>query len=145
MFSLCYVIVWSQNLYSQSVFTSNLSGGIGDWNEPSNWTENNQGNLGDSDGIPDNDDHVIISTNDIITLNPSGITFIVDLTVFGTLDIALNIRTLEVTGNLVMSGTSTLSGNSNDRIINVTGTFNVISGATASIGGIQIMLWEQQL
>lgn len=131
-------IVWSQSLYSQSIFTSNLSGGTGNWNDAATWTENNQGNPDDTDGIPDSDDDVIITSGDIVTLNPAGTTTIVDLTVSGTLDIASNNRTLEVTGDLIISGTSTLSGNRNNRIINVSGTFDVSSGASASIGGIQI-------
>jgi len=119
-------LVCSQDLYSQSIFTSNLSGATGDWDDPATWTENNQGNPDDSDGIPDSDDDVVITGGDIVDLNPSGTTSITDLTIAGsTLNIPSNNRTLNVTGNMTVSCTSVL------KVINMKGETlveEVISG-----------------
>jgi len=54
----------------------------------------------------------------------------------GNLNFTSN-ETVALSGNLNMSGTSSLTGTSNSQILNVTGTYDVPSG-TASIGGIQL-------
>ncbi|GEM_PF-1137860 len=133
-------IVGSIDLYSQSIFTSNLSGGSGDWNSAASWTENNQGNPDDSDGIPDSDDDVVITGGDIINVEPAGTTTITDLTISGaTLNYASN-RTLTVTGNMTVTGTSAITGNNANRILNVNGNLDVNTSATLTINGQTITI-----
>ena len=134
MAALC--LVWSQNIFAQATYESNVSGGNGDWDETASWTlAAGSPTDGDGDGIPDGNDDVIILAGDRIDVDPAGTVNINDVTVFGQLNFPGNGRTLEVAGNFVMSGTSSVTGNNAGRVLNVTGTFTVSSGASASISG----------
>lgn len=117
-------IVWTQNLYAQASFQSNGTGGR--WNNSSSWSF-----IGtDADGVPDSDDDVTILSGDVIEIRNNEACD--DITVIGTLDYGRS-RTLTVSGNLIMSGTSAIIEGGNNRVMDVQGTFTVASGATASI------------
>lgn len=116
---------------AQAVFESNVSGGAGDWDDAGSWTRISGS---DGDDIPDSDDDVTILAGDEIDL-AIATTNVDDLTIAGTLHIPGNNRTINVGGNLVMSGTSAITGNNSTRTINVTGTFDVSTGASATING----------
>lgn len=129
------VLLWYMTSFgisrAQAVFESNVSGGAGNWNDSGSWTLISGS---DGDDIPDSDDDVTIVAGDEIDLTTTT-TNVDDLTIAGTLDIAGNNRTINIGGNLVMSGTSAITGNNASRSVNVTGTFDVSTGASATING----------
>ncbi len=124
-------VAFSCVVNAQAVFESNVSGGAGDWDDAGSWTRISGT---DGDDIPDADDDVTILAGDEIDL-ATATTNVDDLTIAGTLDIAGNNRTINVGGNLVMSGTSAITGNNDSRTVNVTGTFDVSTGASATVNG----------
>ena len=128
---LCFTT--SNVLLAQAVFESNTDNG--DWDSASSWTRISGT---DDDDIPDSDDDVTILANDTINVALAGTTNVDDVTITGALQFPSNNRTLAIGGNLVMNSSGAVLGDNNTRILNVTGTFTVSSGATATIGGQQI-------
>lgn len=124
-------VAFSCVMNAQAVFESNLSGGTGDWDDAASWTRISGT---DVDDIPDSDDDVTILAGDQIDL-ATATTDVDDLTITGTLNIAGNNRTINIGGNLVMSGTSAITGNNATRTVNVSGTFDVSTGASATVNG----------
>ncbi len=47
-------------------------------------------------------------------------------------------RTLTVNGSMTMSGTSSVTGNANSRILSLQGNFNVPAGQSVTAGGVRI-------
>jgi len=113
---------------AQGVFTSAADG---DWDDTSSWTFTGT----DADGIPDADDDVTVQSIHTIDVDPTGTVEVLNLTIEGTLAYTGNNRTLNVGGNLIMNGNSSITGNGNSRVLNVSGSFTVSSGATSSIAG----------
>jgi hypothetical protein len=136
-------IITYVNIFSQDTFTSIRSG---DWNEPTAlpviplttpWSYTGS----DADGIPDEDDVVIIDVGHTVTL-PSGDTRIKNLTLNGTLDIPSSSK-LRLWSNggpasFVLNGTVTGSG----EIVSV--SYNSVMSGTGSIGS-SIDLWVANL
>ncbi len=120
---------------AQGVFESNTSSGR--WDVSGSWTLISGS---DADGIPDSDDDVTILSGDLIELRAPGSVSVNDLTIVGILDYPLGNRTLNVLGNLTMSGTSSVTGNSANRNLNVTGSFEVSTGASVTINGASITI-----
>lgn len=116
-------------LCAQTTFTSTGAGG--DWETGSTWDQGGS--------TPGNNDHVVIADGDIVTITTgTGNVVITDVTIQGTgiLD-WLGDRRLNVNGDLTMSGTSSITGSSNNHRLELGGDFDIPSG-TASIGGIRI-------
>lgn len=121
---------------AQSIFTSTGAGG--DWTSAASWSENNQGNPNDADGIPDGNDNVIISGGLTININTATGQNVEDLTIStGTL-------TFLVAGDLDVEGTLTMTGVSNiiasgveGRVDHQGAIMTISSGATATIGAIR--------
>lgn len=127
--SLCL----SSPVYSQASFRSNTTSG--NWNASGSWTLLSGE---DSDGVPDADDNVTIRSGDQINIR-NGNQACSDLSIVGNLNYTRN-RTLTVNGNLVMSESATLTGDNAARVLDVSGTFTVSSGANVSISGQDITI-----
>ncbi|MBO3697613.1 T9SS type A sorting domain-containing protein [Roseivirga sp. E12] len=114
-------------MWAQTTFTS--TGGGGNWDDGTTWDQGGS--------TPGSTDNVIIATGDVVTMANTGTRNITNLTLQGSgqLDWTAN-RRLNVSGDLTMSGTSSLTGTSNNQRIDVTGNFGITSG-TATIGGIR--------
>lgn len=121
---------------AQSIFTSTGAGG--DWTNAASWSENNQGNANDADGIPDGNDNVIISGGLTININTTTGQNVEDLTITtGTLTF-LMAGDLDVQGDLVMTGVSNIIASGVEGRVDHQGTTITISaGATATIGAIR--------
>src|SRR5438105_1423133 len=115
--------------YSFSSFATNrVSAGTGNWGTGATWSPS---------GIPVAGDNITILSGHTITMNggPGACT---NLTINGTANWTA-VLTTNVSGNLIMNNGGTLSGGSIG-VLNVTGTFNVPSGFSATIGGITIAI-----
>ncbi len=139
-----YALIFLLFTYSagaQSIFTS--TGGGGNWTNPASWSENNQGNPNDADGIPDGNDDVIIVSGSPITINTSTGQNCENLTLTdGDLTFTIDASDLDVEGSLLVNGsaTSTVTADSDyatDPRIDALGTVTINSGATLSIGQIR--------
>lgn len=128
--SILVVILTSGSLFAQGVFQSQTSG---PWQAAGTWTLMSGT---DADGIPDSDDNVTILAAHTVDVNAASASF--NLTITGVLNFPTNSIILAVGGNLTMTGSSQVTGNNNNRILNVSGTLTVPFGQTASIGGIQM-------
>lgn len=122
----------SSSAFSQGTFNSN-SAGPANWDNSANWTLIAGS---DANGIPDANDDVTILAGHTRDVNVNS--GCANLTINGTLDFPNNGRTLTVSGNLIMNGASAITGTNNNRILNVSGTFNVSAAAAAGISGIQV-------
>lgn len=129
------ILLHGFDAHTQGTFESN-STGPADWDVNTNWTLISGS---DADGVPDADDDVTILTGHTRNVNVASNCNDLTINTGGILRHSSNV-TLTVGNDFTMNGTAavTPSANSNNRILDVTGTFNVSSGATASIGGIQI-------
>lgn len=125
---------------AQSIFTSTNLGG--DWTDPTSWSENNQGNINDSDGIPDTDDNVIITSGNPITIATATGQNVNDLTLTdGELTFTISGADLNVRGELLVNGTSTslLTASADfatDPRIDMLGLLSVDASASLNIGGV---------
>ncbi len=114
---------------AQSIFTS--TGGGGNYTNAASWSEDNQGNADDADGIPDSNDHVVITSGNPITIATSTDQNCDDLTLIdGSLTFTISGSDLNVTGNLLVNGTGTSNLASDmdyasDPRIDLTGTLTV--------------------
>ena len=88
--------------YAQGTFTSSPSGDAGDWNASGTWT---LASGADTDGVPDADDTVTISSGDVVTVTATAAA--TTLTVTGTL---VTEAALTISGNVTASGSTTLNG-----------------------------------
>lgn len=125
---LVYILILlSFPAWAQTTFTS--TGGGGNWDDGTTWDQGGS--------TPGSADNVIIATGDVVTMAATGTRNITNLTLQGSgnLNWTAN-RRLNVSGDLTMSGTSSLTGTSNNHRIDVTGNFDVPSG-TATIGGVR--------
>ena len=102
---ILYLILFIYEFNGQDTFTSI---GNGDWDDATASTPWSSSGL-DADGIPDNDDIVIIDPGHTIDL-PSTKTYVKDLTINGTLDMPNSSCQLYLQAN---SGPSTLTLNGN--------------------------------
>lgn len=133
---VCMLLLISQTVLAQSIFTSTGAGG--DWTSAASWSENNQGNANDSDGVPDGNDDAIISGGLTININTATGQNVENLTITtGTL-------TFLIAGDLDVQGTLTMTGVSNIIASGVQGrvdhqgvTMTISTGATATIGAIR--------
>jgi fibronectin-binding autotransporter adhesin len=117
-------IFLSINLFSNTI-TSNGTGG-GNWSAGGSW-------LG---GIaPVAGDNAIIAGGDVIVISVAN-TPITNLTVTGSLSFTVT-RTLTVSGNLIMNPGSSIDGTATG-VVNVTGTFQAVSGGIETIGRLTI-------
>ncbi|OEK00651.1 hypothetical protein BFP97_03630 [Roseivirga sp. 4D4] len=112
---------------AQTTFTS--TGGGGNWDDGTTWDQGGS--------TPGSSDNVVIATGDVVTMANTGTRNITNLTLQGSgnLNWTAN-RRLNVSGDLTMSGTSSLTGTNNNHRIDVTGNFDIPSG-TATIGGVR--------
>ena len=121
------------SILAQGVFESNTSNG--NWNSASSWTLVSGS---DSNGKPDSNDIVTILAGDRINMTKNHQCD--DLTIEGRLHYPSN-KTLTVNGDLVMSGTiAEITGNNNNRTLNVLGSFSVPSGADVDISGQRVTI-----
>ncbi len=106
------------------VKTSN--GGL--WNTGATWSPA---------GVPLAADDVILASG---TTTMDVTTTINSLTINGTaiLDFSTNNRTLTVTGTTTMNGNTQITGNNNNRILDLLGDFNIPAGQIGSIGGVRV-------
>lgn len=114
--------------YAQTTFTS--TGGGGNWDDGTTWDQ--------SGSTPGSTDNVVIATGDVVTMANTGTRNITNLTLQGTGNLNWTAtRRLNVSGDLTMSGTSSLTGSAGNHRIEVSGDFNIPSG-TATIGGVRV-------
>ena len=78
---------------AQTTYTSNIGGGSGNWNVAGNWTP---------EGVPGQNDHVIIVSGDIVTLTQTTSITNLEIQAGGVLDAGVNNMTCE--GNFVING-----------------------------------------
>ncbi len=122
---------------SQAIFQSNASG---NWSAPGTWAYVSGADLG-TVGIPDAGDNAIIRNANIVNMNITTLT-INDLTLNNTssIDFNTNPGTLNVTGNIQMTGSTSIirsgGGGGNTRNLNLTGNFTVTASSTAQMGGL---------
>ncbi|MBL7863668.1 MAG: T9SS type A sorting domain-containing protein [Cyclobacteriaceae bacterium] len=100
----------------------------GNWNTGGTWSPA---------GVPGVGDDVILASG---TTNMNVTTTVASLTINGTaiLDFPTNSLTLTVSGTTTMNGNTQITGNNNNRILNLLGNFNIPAGATGSIGGVRV-------
>lgn len=119
------------DVHAQGVFESNTSNG--NWNSSGSWTLISGS---DGNGIPDSDDDVTILAGDRINIR--GNRNCDDLEIIGRLHYSRN-RRLRVNGNLTMSGTEArVTGNNNNRRLEVFGSFSVPIGSDVEIRGQRV-------
>jgi hypothetical protein len=121
------------SVFAQGVFTS--TGGTTNWNATTSWTLNSGT---DADGIPDSNDNVTIATGHSIDVNVNSACNNLGFAGTGNLNFPTNTRTLAVSGNVIMNGNSSITGNNNNRILTVAGDFTIPSGQIGSIGGVRV-------
>lgn len=121
------LLLLSFPVWGQTTFTS--TGGGGDWDTGGTWDQGGS--------TPGSADNVIIATGDVVTMANTGTRNITNLTLQGSgrLDWTAN-RRLNVSGDLTMSGTASLTGSATNHRIDVAGNFDIPSG-TATIGGVR--------
>lgn len=123
-------------IFGQATYTS-TGVGADNWNAATTWTLS-AGVDGDGNGLPDANDNVIIATGTPVNVNVGSACLNMTINGSGILNFPSN-QTLTVNGNLIMDGTSQITGTSNNRILNCLGTFNVPASATnARITGIRL-------
>jgi len=107
-------------------FTSSAGGG--NWNDTNSWNET---------GFPGAADNVTI--NSTINVNVASACTNLTINSGGVLAHTSNV-TLDVSGDFTMNGTATVtpSSSSNSRILNITGSFDISTGADAALAGIQL-------
>jgi hypothetical protein len=123
--SILLLLHLSSNIFAQATFQSRGTGGR--WRTSSSWTRVSGS---DTDGIPDADDNVEILAGDVIEVRDNDSCN--NITIIGTLDYARN-RTLTVNGNLSASGTTAEITGANNKVIDVSGSFTVDTGAILNI------------
>lgn len=138
-FSICIILLCLNFCaQAQSIFTST---GDGDWTNPASWTEDNQGNPNDADGIPDANDDVMIVNTDNITITSTTPQDCLDLTINnGTLTFGGNPSRLTVRGALRASNTADITSTHSNNLLGVssTGSFVVNTGATLTITQVRL-------
>lgn len=114
-------------LSAQTTFTST---GGGDWETGSTWDQGGS--------TPTGSDHVIIADTHTVTIASGSTMSITDITLQGSgrLDWIGTGRRINASGNLIMSGTSSLTGTLSNHRLEISGTFSIPSGV-ATIGGIR--------
>jgi hypothetical protein len=123
-------------LFGQATYTS-TGAGADNWNATTTWTLT-AGADGDGNGLPDADDNVIIANGTPVNVNVGSACANLTINGSGILNFPSN-QTLTVNGNVIMDGTSQITGTSNNRIMNVTGTFTVpLTATNARISGIRL-------
>ncbi|MGQ0827452.1 MAG: T9SS type A sorting domain-containing protein [Bacteroidota bacterium] len=111
----------------------------GNWNANASWSTASCGGAAAA-AFPIAGDDVIICNTHTIAVNVNAACATVSLQGSGRLNFNNNSITLTVTGNVTMAGTSQITGNNNNRIMNIGGTFNVSAGSTVNLGEIQLNL-----
>jgi hypothetical protein len=124
--SILLLLHLSSNIFAQATFQSRGTGGR--WRTSSSWTRVSGS---DADGIPDANDNVEILAGDLIEVRDNDACN--NLSIAGTLDYARN-RTLTVNGNLSASGTTAEIIGGVNKVIDVSGSFTVDTGAILNIG-----------
>lgn len=127
---LTYILIFVCQLsLAQSIFTS--TGGGGNYTNAASWSEDNQGNADDADGIPDSNDHVVITSGNPITITTTTDQNCDNLTLTdGSLTFTISGSDLNITGNLLVNGTgtSTLASDmdyASDPRVDLTGTMAI--------------------
>lgn len=121
----------AQLCFSQGTFTSRTNG---NWSASSTWTLSSGT---DVDGVPDANDDAIFATGFRVDMDVD--VAITNMTFNGTgrLDFNNN-RTLSVGGDIIMNGNSSITGNNNNQILNLTGNFTIPAGQIGTLGGIRL-------
>jgi len=128
---LCAMLLGSLPCFS----TTYYSKATGNWNAPATWSTSIGGPA--SAVVPGAGDDVSIMTG--MTVNLTTNQSITNVTINGgTLNLNTATRTLTVSGNFTMTNTSAITGGGTDRIINVSGNFNVNAPASATINNIYL-------
>ncbi|WP_422003977.1 T9SS type A sorting domain-containing protein [Roseivirga pacifica] len=127
----CFILL-CLHLNAQTTYTSNGVGG-GDWDTNTTWSPV---------GIPGSSDEVIIADGDVVSVTGANKS-ISSLAIQGTgnLNFLSNLN-VNVSGDLTMSGSSSITGSANGQRVIVFNDFNVPSG-TATLGGFTLQVINQ--
>lgn len=127
----CFILL-CLHLNAQTTYTSNGVGG-GDWDTSTTWSPA---------GIPGSSDEVIIADGDVVSVTGANKS-ISSLAIQGTgnLNFLSNLN-VNVSGDLTMSGSSSITGSANGQRVIVFNDFNVPSG-TATLGGFTLQVINQ--
>ena len=122
-------------LHAQATYTS--TGITNNWSQTTTWSMSGPPD-GDGNGLPDNNDNVIIANTHTVNVNLGSACSALTLNGSGILNYSANVA-LAVGSNLTMNGTSQITGNNAAQSLSVAApnTFNVLGTATnARISGI---------
>lgn len=129
------VLLTSANGFGQGSFTFSPGGANGNWNASANWTLSSGT---DADGIPDADDDVIIPNGKTVNINVSSACNAITLNGNATINFTMANQTLSVNGLMTMNGTSSVTGGSASRILDLLGDFVIPASQTGSIGSVSV-------
>lgn len=126
-------ICFSIQSSGQATYTS--TGVTTGWNVTTTWTASGPADV-PPDGIPDGNDFVIIANGHTVDVDANSASLDLTINGSGILNYPAN-NTLTVNGNLTMNGTSQVTGNNNNRRLDINGNFIVPASQTATVGGIR--------